>query len=247
LPKPLGHAAGYRRAVSQDGTPSASVGTAPSRARFSVRSPPEMEFGEVIRQRHMTRTYDPRPLASDVLDRILDAGRSAPSAGFTQGVTFLVLASPPGTARFWRHVGRSEPLPGGRWDRLRAAPVLVLPLADPQAYLDRYAEPDKAAPGVDSPQDWAVPYWELDAAFATMAMLLAAADERVGALFFAVAHGTAAMMDEFGAPPTMRLIGALALGYPGVDEAHSPSRSRARRPRDDVVRWGEWDTLPRRG
>ncbi|HEY5978939.1 MAG TPA: nitroreductase family protein, partial [Microlunatus sp.] len=43
----------------------------------------------------MVRRYDPSvPVAADVLERVLDAGLKVPSAGFTQGVSLLVLQRP---------------------------------------------------------------------------------------------------------------------------------------------------------
>ncbi len=53
-----------------------------------------MEFAEVLRGRRMIRSYDAaRPVPADALDAILRAALRAPSAGFTQGVSLLVLSS----------------------------------------------------------------------------------------------------------------------------------------------------------
>jgi nitroreductase len=186
----------------------------------------------------MTRTFKSAALPADLLGRILDAGRRAPSAGFTQGVTLLALAAPQDTQRFWDHVGSAEPSPGGRWDRLRAAPVIVLPIADRQAYVDRYAQADKATDHTVGPADWPVPYWQIDAAFAAMAMLLAATDESVGALFFAITTGTRALAEAFGWPSSAAPIGAVALGLPAAGDIASPSVARGRRA--DVIHWGRW-------
>ena len=50
-----------------------------------------MEFQDVVRRRHMVRSYQDRPLPPGVLDRILANATRAPSAGNTQGWAFLVL------------------------------------------------------------------------------------------------------------------------------------------------------------
>ncbi len=53
-----------------------------------------MEFAEVLRRRRMIRSYDAaRPVPADALDAVLAAALRAPSAGFTQGVSLLVLSS----------------------------------------------------------------------------------------------------------------------------------------------------------
>ena len=53
-----------------------------------------MEYTELIRARESIRNYDPeRPVTKEVLERILDAGRVAPSAGNYQPWKFLVISS----------------------------------------------------------------------------------------------------------------------------------------------------------
>jgi nitroreductase len=54
-----------------------------------------MEFTELIRQRESIRDYDPsRTVSAEVMDRILEAGRIAPSACNYQPWLFLVIRSP---------------------------------------------------------------------------------------------------------------------------------------------------------
>src|SRR5581483_8750250 len=113
-----------------------------------------MDFWEVVRRRRMVRAYTDAVVAPELVDRIIDAGLRAPTAGDTRGVEIVVLQDPADRDRFWRHVLRTPPTPGGRWDRLRAAPVLVIPLAHRAAYLARYGEPDKAGLGMDTAQGW---------------------------------------------------------------------------------------------
>lgn len=193
----------------------------------------------MIRRRRMVRSYDGRPLDPAVVDRLLAAAVRAPSAGFTQGWAFVVLEGPDQTERFW-----SRTLPPGRrdgfqWPGLLRAPVLVLPLASPQAYRDRYAEPDKGSTPPDE-QEWPVPYWDVDCAFATMLLLLAAVDEGIGALFFALPRGHDELLADLGVPPGLHPIGAVALGHPAGDDRPSSSLARGRRPVDQVVHRGGW-------
>lgn len=54
-----------------------------------------MEFYEVIHARESIRNYDPgRPVEKDTLDRIMDAGRIAPSAANRQPWEFWLISSP---------------------------------------------------------------------------------------------------------------------------------------------------------
>ena len=192
----------------------------------------------------MTRAFRPQSLAPEAVDGILDAARRAPSAGFTQGVDLLVLEGPTETARFW-----DVSLPAGErrdafwWPALLEAPLLVIPVCEPDAYVRRYAEPDKAATGLGASREaWPVAYWTVDAAFAAMALQYAAIDAGLGVLFFGIPGAWAPVLDALGAPAGYEAIGAVAIGLP-ADEATAPSGSPTRRPRrlpTDVVHRGGW-------
>jgi nitroreductase len=199
-----------------------------------------MEFGEVLRRRRMVRRFDGRPPSRELLDGVLAAALHAPSAGFAQGVDLLVLDGAEQLDRFWR--ATTDP---ARWRQplgARAgAPVVVLVLSDRQAYLDRYAEPDKAGLGLDVEAGWPLPYWDLDAAMAAMLLLLAAVDAGLGAWFFGVFHGQERLLRELGVPAGHRLVGAVALGYPAPGERPVGSAvRRRRRSLDEVVHRGRW-------
>src|SRR5512133_2874 len=54
-----------------------------------------MDFTELIKNRESIRNYDPdRPVPREVLERILEAGRLAPTASNIQPFRFLVVSSP---------------------------------------------------------------------------------------------------------------------------------------------------------
>lgn len=195
-----------------------------------------MEFGDVVRRRRMVRNFSDRPVPADVLEKVLRHALRAPSAGNTQGSEFLVLEGPD-TQTFWDVSFPAERRDGFRWPGLFKAPVIVVPLASMDAYLDRYAEPDKGWTDRD-PGRWPAPYWHIDAAFAAMLILLTAVDEGLGALFFGVFRPEE-FRTAFGVPSTHEPIGAIALGYPAPDEP-SPSLRRPRRTVEEVVHRGKW-------
>lgn len=189
----------------------------------------------------MTRSFEPTPLAPEVIDRIVGAGLRAPSAGNTQGTDLVVLDGPDQTRRYWEVTLPADARPTFRWPRLLDAPLLVLPFADARAYVARYAEADKAATGLGAgPDRWSVPYWEVDAAFTAMLVMLAAIDEGLGVLFFGVFHHEAAVKEALGVPPDRRLIGTLAIGHATGDEHAGRSANRPRRPFGEVVHRGGW-------
>src|SRR5438067_2180328 len=102
-----------------------------------------MELRDAIRQRRMVRSYDQdRAVPRETVESLLNLAIRAPSAGHTQGWRFLVLDDPDSRAHFWAVT--EEDGPPDQWIiRMKRAPVLVVFLSDRDAYLDRYAEPDK--------------------------------------------------------------------------------------------------------
>jgi nitroreductase len=171
-----------------------------------------MEFREVLRRRRMIRSYqEGRPVPPDALEAILGAALRAPSAGFTQGVSLLVLSLATERETFWRVVAHADT----SWRRgMRTAPVLVLVWTSMEAYLDRYAEPDKGWTDRD-PARWSAPYWFVDAGMASMAALLSAVDQHLGACFFGIpTDRIAAVREAFGVPTSQLSIGVISIGYP---------------------------------
>ena len=204
-----------------------------------------MEFADVVRRRRMTRAFDPRPVDPEQLASLVDLASRAPSAGKTQGWHLVVLVDDE-TSRFWDATLPAERRGAFRWKQLLDAPVIAVVLADPKAYTERYAEPDKAATGLGASRDaWPAPYWTIDASMAVMTLLLAAEDTGLGALFFGVFHGEAELRRALGIPPALEVIGAIALGHPAdSDEARDTpagrSASRRRRSHGEIIHLGRW-------
>ena len=126
-----------------------------------------------------------------------------------------------------------------RYPGLSKAPVIVLPYVDPQAYADRYAEPDKAGDGSD-PNRWPVPFWLVDGAFAVMTLLLGAGDAGLGAAFLGNFRGDVRLREALGVPERSVWLGAVLLGSPARPDPPTRSALRPRRPFDDCVHRGSW-------
>jgi nitroreductase len=199
-----------------------------------------MEFQEVVRHRRMVRRFDQRPVPAATMDRVLEAARRAPSAGFSQGFDFVVLDTPGSVADFWRIT--RDPVFGWDPEDIAVGPtVIVLPIADHRRYIERYSQPDKIEFGMDEAANWPVKFWEIDAAMASMMMLLAAVDEGLGGWFFGITHGERALLDHVGVPHGLRPVGILGFGLRVEDEEPSGSwMTRKRRPFEDQVHRGTW-------
>jgi nitroreductase len=198
-----------------------------------------VELSEAIRRRRMVRAFDPdRPVPAEVVDTLLHTAIRAPSAGFSQGWDFLVLRAAADRELFWsvsREPGEPDP-----WLRgMQTAPLLVACLSDKDAYLDRYAEPDKGWADRDEAR-WPVPYWDVDTGMAAMLMLLTAVDEGLGSCFFGVPpERHAAFRAAFGVPANRRPVGVVGVGYAAPDR-RSPSLRRGRRGLDQVAHEGRF-------
>jgi nitroreductase len=179
----------------------------------------------------MTRRFDPRPIADELLHEVLELARRAPSAGYSQGVHFLAMSGEV-LQRFWHTTGGDEWYADGT-NSILAAPVVVLPLADPVAYTSRYSERDKLGHGLHLASNWAVPFWLTDAAMATQNLLLLAEDRGLGALYFGLFDRVREAFDELGIPDHVLQVGAVALGHRASDD--TPSGSARTRPRKDSI------------
>jgi nitroreductase len=199
-----------------------------------------MELAEVIRRRRMVRDYDAdRPVPPEIVERLLGYAVHAPSAGFSQGWEFLVLESAEDRRLFWDSTTPAGVATSPWLEGMRRAPLIVVPHSHKDAYLDRYAEPDKGWTDRDEAR-WPVPYWHIDTGMASLLILLGAVDEGLGACFFGIPPGqTTAYRDAFGVPSTFTPIGAITIGYRAPDR-RSPSLSRGRRPATTVTHRGRW-------
>jgi nitroreductase len=149
-----------------------------------------VEFTRVVRGRASVRDYDPsRPVPPDVLERILEAGRLAPSAANRQPWKFLVVSSPEGLERVRR--GYDKP-----W--FRDAPRVLAVTGSPKAAWTR-------ADGWSS--------LETDLAIAMDHLVLAATNEGVGTCWIA-AFKPEVLREALGLRADERVFAITPLGYP---------------------------------
>ncbi len=197
-----------------------------------------MQFAELLRRRRMIRSYDAaRSVPADALDAIVGAALRAPSAGFTQGVSLLILSSATERETFWQAAAAVD----SSWiSGMRTAPVLVAVWTSEEAYLDRYAEPDKGWTDRD-PARWSAPYWFVDAGMASMAALLSAVDNDLGACFFGIpADRIAAVREAFGVPAHQLSVGVISVGYPAPAPVTGSPTRRPRKNESEVIHRGTW-------
>ena len=199
-----------------------------------------MDFQDVVLRRRMVRDFSDEPVDRAVLEQVVANASRGPSGGFSQGFAYVVLTDPGQRKMFWETTSGPDWRGESESEPLTRAPVVILPLSHKQAYLDRYALPDKAHTPLASEECWPAPYWDIDTGFGVMLILLTAVNLGLGALFFAVFQGEHALMEALGVPDGYRLIGAIALGHPTPGEHSRPELPTGRRPMGDVIRWERW-------
>jgi nitroreductase len=171
-----------------------------------------VETWDALRVRRNVRQFTEQPVPDDALDRILEAGRRAPSAGNWQPWDFVLVtdrSQMPELAKVWR----------GAAHVAGAAAVIVClgPVVDDE-----------------SQQRWV----QYDHGQATMSMALAAADLGIGSSHAAVSDQDLARR-LLGFPEDRFAVSLLSLGYP-AERPLVPLRRPDRRPFDEVVHRGRW-------
>ncbi len=169
-----------------------------------------MEFSDLIRSRESVRNYDPdHPVAPEILTRILDAGRLAPSACNIQPWRFVVISSDDALEKVRKCYPR---------DWLRDAPhILVIAGLKDQAWIRKYD-------GYNS--------IETDLAIAMTHIILAAENEGVATCWIE-AYDPVLLRETLNIPENQVIFGITPLGYPKT--GFKKSGIKQRKPLDNIV------------
>lgn len=169
-----------------------------------------MEFYDLIRSRESVRNYDPeKPLKVEVINRILDAGRFAPSACNYQPWKFVVISS----SSILEKVRASY-----QRDWFRDAPqVLVVIGSKEQAWKRSYD-------GYN--------YIETDLAIALTHIILAAENEGVATCWIE-AYNPSILRDALNAGEDQVIFGITPLGYP--KPGYHKTGQKKRKSLDEII------------
>ena len=199
-----------------------------------------MELRDILARRRMHRAFLPDPIPREQVERIARVIRRAPSGGFSQGQSIVVVTEAETRAEIARRFEEgSYPHP-----YLATAPVHMVISANERVYHDRYNEPDKLRVTGGVEVEWPAPFWFVDAGAAMMLLLLAAIDEGLAAGVYGV---PVPEMQEFkallGIPDDVAVVAGVTVGRgrPDPNAAATSSRfTQRRRSVDEVVRWERW-------
>ena len=196
-----------------------------------------MEFKDTVLKRRMVRNFADKPVDPQIIQRIVELARHAPSAGFTQGQSFVVVTGAELQQAIANTCEEQEYVQRGFAPFISKAPVLVLPCTSEAAYHRRYQERDKVQQD-GTEIEWPVPYWFMVIGCAVMVALLAAVDEGLVAAF-AGSTDLDALRSLLKIPAEVTPVGVIALGYRAPD-VPSPSLKRGRKPDVDYVHYEAW-------
>ena len=196
-----------------------------------------MEFRDVVLKRRMVRNFADKSVDPELIERILDLTRHAPSAGFTQGQSFIIVTDPEKKKEIARTCEEDEYVNRGFAPFISRAPVLLIPCTSETAYHRRYREADKV--NEDGTEiNWPVPYWFMDIGCAVMIALLAAIDEGLVSAF-AGSKDLDALRVLLDIPAEVTPVGVIALGYRAPD-VPSPSLKRGRKADTEYIHREGW-------
>jgi nitroreductase len=129
-----------------------------------------LDFRDVLARRRMHRSFLPEPIPDEQVDRVVSVIRDAPSGGFTQGSSIIVVTDDAKRTEIAGVFGDEHYIYEGRNFLLDARVHLVV-CANESLYHARYSAPDKLAVTGGVETTWPVPYWFVDAGALMMLVL----------------------------------------------------------------------------
>ena len=169
-----------------------------------------MNVFEAIKKRRSIRSYQPRQIPDDVLNRVMEAARLAPSAKNRQEWRFIVVRDAD-TRRRIVEATNNQVFAG-------TAPVILVFCATEDEYVMRCGQ--KGGP--------------IDVSIAFSYVTLQAVEEGLGTCWIGSFYEDK-LKDILGIPDGARVIGITPLGYPAEEPAAKP-----RRQIDEVVSFDKW-------
>lgn len=163
------------------------------------------------RNRQAVRRFADRPVPPELLERILDCGRFAVSAGEDQPWRFIVVQE-----RLTRH-RLSEAAFNSEY--VKTAPIVIVGCARVHSRISGHGKPA----------------FPTDLAAATQSMAIGAVDQGLQVAWI-TGFRESIVRSLLGVPPDIPVVTLLCIGYPDGFERLPP-----RRPLTEVVAWDRWE------
>jgi nitroreductase len=167
-----------------------------------------MDFLQLAKKRYSVRKYEERKVEDEKLEKILEAGRVAPTGANRQPQRFIIVRSEEGLSK----VNKTANTYG--------APLAIIICSDHDAtWKRRYDDKDIA---------------DIDASIVTDHMMLQAADLGLGSVWIC-SFDPQVIRKDFNIPENIEAVNILVIGY-ALGEAASPDRhNQIRKPLSELI------------
>lgn len=167
-----------------------------------------MDFLELAKKRYSVRSYQPRPVEPEKLQKILEAGRVAPTGANRQPQKLIVVQEPAGLEKIRKAAN------------IYGAPLAIIICADHDAVWKRSYDNKKIT--------------DIDASIVTDHMMLEATELGLGTLW--ICHfNPAVIRKEFSLPDPVEPVNILAFGYAAGPSASPERHTQLRKPLSETV------------
>ncbi len=198
-----------------------------------------MKLSALLRKRRNVYGFLAKSLPDEILLSILEDATHVPSAGFTQDFDLIVVRNQTVKKKLADAARQDEYKKMGLAlsDFISIAPAVVVPCANKKRFEAKYGKAEEHA---------RLPWWLVDAGFASLALLLSAFEKGLASSFLG-AIDDQKVIEILGLPRDGSVIplAAMPIGYKDVREQslwkdRSTRANKIRRPLGDTVHWDKW-------
>jgi len=198
-----------------------------------------LTLSKLLRKRRNVYGFKSRAIPDKSLVRILEDARHVPSAGFTQDFEFIVVKDPMIRRELATAGHQPEYMSEGiaKSNFISMAPVIVVPCGNKKRFEAKYGKSEENA---------RLPWWLIDAGFASFALILSAFEHGLAASFLGVLDDEKVRqilnlpMDGSIIPLALVPIGFKDPAEEILWEARSRKAVPNRRVLADLVHWNGW-------
>jgi len=167
-----------------------------------------MEFLELAKKRYSVRKYKEQPVEKEKLDKILEAGRIAPTGANKQPQRLFVVQTPEAHEKL------------NKCSRMYNAPVVIIVCSDISEVWERPGDGKKI--------------YDIDASIVTDHMMLQATELGLGTLW-ACWFKSEILKAEFNIPENLVPVNLLGIGYADCEAAPLERHDKMRKPLSETV------------
>ncbi len=198
-----------------------------------------MKLRALLRKRRNVYGFLAKPVSDEILLSILEDATHVPSAGFTQDFDLIVVRDQEVKGKLAKAARQDEYVKMGLAlsDFILRAPVVIVPCANKKRFEAKYGKAEEHS---------RLPWWLVDASFASLALLLSAFEKGLAASFLG-AIDDPRIIEILDLPRDGSVIplAAMPVGYNDIRELsiwkdRSARANEARRSLSDVIHWDKW-------